>query len=149
MSLKIDDQSLTDGTCRSGHYCQSTQPPPQQPPPPRRPLQNFQYEDLSNEKELNNPFYQENDFEDEAYDGGLVYKRGYSRMANPNPNKREGFLFPNHVRRRDYSIPNEYRMTIEISSVSGNLEIELLDWIYEVEIFLIWCMSLRRSMSSS
>ena len=60
LSHKIDDQSLTDSTYRSGHEHQSTQPPPQPPPqrpPARRPLRNFQYEDLFDEEELNNPFY--------------------------------------------------------------------------------------------
>jgi len=32
LSFKIDDRSLTDGTYRSGHDYQSTQPSPQQPP---------------------------------------------------------------------------------------------------------------------
>ena len=44
--------------------------------------------------------------------------------------------FPNHDRRRDYSSPNEYKMKIEISSLSGNFDIEsFLDLIYEVEKF--------------
>ena len=76
LSLKIDDWSLTDGMYWSEDDRQSTQHPPQQPPlqqspleqppPPRRPLRNFQYEDLSDEEELNNPFYQKDDFKDEA-----------------------------------------------------------------------------------
>ena len=44
-----------------------------QQPPSRRPLRKFQYEDLFDEEELNNPFYQEDDFEDEAYDGNMAY----------------------------------------------------------------------------
>ena len=43
---------------------------------------------------------------------------------------------PNHDRRRDYPNPNEYRMKVEISSFSENLDIEsFLDWVYEVEKF--------------
>ena len=57
-------------------------------------------------------------------------------MKNSNPNRGGGFLFPNHDRRRDYSSPNEYRMKIEISSFSENLDIEsFLDWVYEVKKF--------------
>jgi len=50
---------------------------------------------------LNNPFYQEDDFEDEAYDGGMAYRRGHMRMTNPNPNRGGRFSFPNHDRRRN------------------------------------------------
>jgi len=57
-------------------------------------------------------------------------------MANPNPNRREGFSFSNHDRRRDYSSPSEYTMKLEISSFSGSLEIEFFfDGVYEVEKF--------------
>jgi len=42
---------------------------------------------------LSNPFYQENDFGDEAYDEGMAYRRGHTRMANHNPNREEDFLF--------------------------------------------------------
>jgi len=41
---------------------------------------------------LNNPFYQEDDFEDGAYDRGMAYGRGHRRMANPSPNKEGGFF---------------------------------------------------------
>jgi len=73
---------------------------------------------------LNNPFYHEDDLEDEAYDGRMAYGRGHRGMANPNPNRREGFPFSNHDRGRNYSCPNEYRMKIEIPSSSGNLDIK-------------------------
>ena len=57
-------------------------------------------------------------------------------MVNPNPNRGEGFSFSNHDRRREYPIPNGYRVKIVILSFSGNLGIEsFLDWIYEVEKF--------------
>ena len=85
---------------------------------------------------MNNPFYQEDDFKGEAYDGSMTYGRGHRQMANPNPNKRWGFSFPfsNHDKIRDYSSPNVYRMKIEISFFSGNLDIEsFLDWVYKVE----------------
>ena len=37
---------------------------------------------------------------------------------------------------KGYLSPNEYRMKVEISSFSGNLDIiSFLDWIYEVEKF--------------
>ena len=144
LSLKIDDRSLTDGIYHSEHGRQSTQPSPQpsplqqpppqqpplhqqlpqQPPPSRRLLRNFQYEDLSDEEELNNPFYQEDDFKDETYDGGMAYGRGHRRIANHNPNRRRGFSFTNHDRRRDYPSPNEYMMKAEISSFNENLDIE-------------------------
>ena len=75
----------------------SRQPSPYQPPPyqspPRCPLRNFQYEGLSDEKELNNLFYQEDDFEEGAYDGGMAYGRGHRRITNPNPYRVEGFFF--------------------------------------------------------
>jgi len=38
--------------------------------------------------------------------------------------RKEDFLFPNHDRGRDYSSPNEYRIKVEISSFSENLNIE-------------------------
>ena len=57
-------------------------------------------------------------------------------MANPNPNRREGFSFPNHDSRRVDSSSNEYMMTIEIPSFSRNLDVEsFLDWVNEVEKF--------------
>ena len=57
-------------------------------------------------------------------------------MANPDPNRRGGFSFLNHDRRRDYSSPNECRMNFEIPSFSVNLDIEsFLDWLYEVKFF--------------
>jgi len=56
-------------------------------------------------------------------------------VANPNPNRRGGFLYPNPNRRRGESSSKEYQM-IEIPSFSGNLDIEsFLDWVYEVEKF--------------
>ena len=73
---------------------------------------------------MNNTFHQEHDFEDETYDERMAYEQGYKRMANPNLNRGGGFLFPNHDRRRGDSNPNEYRMKIEISSFSENLDIE-------------------------
>jgi len=46
------------------------------------------------------------------------------------------FSYPNHSREEGYPSPNEYRMKVEISSFSENLDIEFfLDWIYEVEKF--------------
>jgi len=76
------------------------QPPPHQPPqnqphlinlypnqPPsyqpllRRPRRNFQSEDFSDGEELNNSFYQEDDFEDAYEDGGMAY--GQKRFSNP------------------------------------------------------------------
>ena len=56
-------------------------------------------------------------------------------MTNPNPNRAEGFSFPNPDRRRGDPSPNEYRMKIKIPSFSGNLDIESLEWVYEVEKF--------------
>ena len=57
-------------------------------------------------------------------------------MANPNPNRGGEFSFPNHDRRKDYSLPTKYRMKIKISSISGNLDIKFfLEWVYEVEKF--------------
>jgi len=82
---------------------------------------------------LNNTFHQE-DFEDKAYDGRIAYGRGHRRIASPN--RKGGFPFPDHDRRRGDSSPNEYRMKIEILSFSGNLDIEsFLDGVYEVEKF--------------
>ena len=40
-------------------------------------------------------------------------------------------------------------MKIEISSFSGNLDIESLDWVYEVEKFFDMAYVPRRNMSSS
>ena len=56
-------------------------------------------------------------------------------MTNPNSNKGGGFPFPDHDRRRGDPSPNEYMMKIEISSFSGNLDIESLDRVYEVDKF--------------
>jgi len=83
---------------------------------------------------LNNSFYQEDDFEDVYKDGEMAYV-WRRRLANPNPNMRGGFS-PNHGREREHSSPNEYRIKIEMSSFSGNLDIEsFLDWVNEVEKF--------------
>jgi len=128
-------------------------PPRQQPrqpsPPPRCPLRQFPYKDLTDEKELINTFYREDDFEDEGYDRRTTYRRSLRRMANPNPNSGEGFPFPNLVRRRGDSNPNKCRMKIEIYSFSGNLDIEsFLDWVYEVEKFFDMAYIPRKSMSS-
>ena len=93
------------------------------------------YEDLS-DKEFHNPFYSEENSEDEAYDRRMAYGRGPRQMANPNPNKRGGFPFLNPDRRRGEPSSNEYRVKMEISSFSGNHDIEsFLDWVYEVEKF--------------
>ena len=126
----------------------SYQPPPIQPhpnqPPPRYPLRNPQFDEFSDEEELGNPVYQYDDFEDEYGDEGMAYGR-WERFANPNLNKRDGFpnpnrkakfSYPNHDRKWGYTYPNEYRMKVEISSFSRNLDIEsFLNWIYEVEKF--------------
>jgi len=97
-----------------------------------------------------NTFYQEDDFEDEAYDGTMAYTQGHKQMVNPNPNRGGGFPFPNHDRRRGDSSPNEYRMKIEIPSFNENLDIKsFLDWIYEVEKFLDMAYVPKKSMSSS
>ena len=59
-------------------------------------------------------------------------------LVQPNwhPYMGEGFLFPNPDKRRGDPSPNEYRMMkIEISFFSENLDIESLDWVYEVEKF--------------
>ena len=46
-------------------------------------------------------------------------------------------FFSSHDSKRDYSSPNEYRMKIEISFFSENIDIKsFLDWVYEVEKFL-------------
>jgi len=52
----------------------------------------LQYEDLSDKEELNKTFYQEGDFEDEAYDGGLTYGQGHRQMVNPNFNRGGAFF---------------------------------------------------------
>ena len=84
---------------------------------------------------MNNPFYQEDNFKDADEDGGMAYGQR-RRFANPNPNRRDGFSYPNHDRERECSSVNEYRMKIENSSFSENLDIEFfLGWVYEVEKF--------------
>ena len=71
-------------------------------------------------------------------------------MTNPNPNRGGEFSFSNHDKRRDYSSPNEYRMKIEISSFSGNLDIESsLNWSMKWRSSLTWFTPPRISMSSS
>jgi len=45
-------------------------------------------------------------------------------MTNPNPSRGGKFSFANYDRRRDCPSPNQYRMKVEISSFSGNLDIE-------------------------
>jgi len=56
MSLQADDQSLADGTQRSGHDRQSYQPPSHRPPPhhppPRYHLQYPQFNEFSYKEEL-------------------------------------------------------------------------------------------------
>jgi len=85
---------------------------------------------------LNNPFCQEDDFGAEAYDEGMAYRRDHRQMANPNFNREGGFPFSNHDRRSDHQSLDEYWMRTEISSFSGNLDIEsFLNWVYEVEKF--------------
>jgi len=59
------------------------QPGQPSPPPSRHPLWNLPYEDLSDEEELIDTFYQEDNFEDEAYDGRMTYERGPRQRANP------------------------------------------------------------------
>jgi len=67
-------------------------------------------------------------------------------MANPN----KGFPFSNPDRRRGDPSPNKYRMKIEISSFSRNLDIEsFLDWVYEVEKFFDTTYVPEKNMSSS
>jgi len=76
---------------------------------------------------FNNLTYQHVDFGDD----GLYYER-HGRFANPNPNRRDGFsnpnrearvLFPNHGREGGYPNPYEYKMKVDIPSISGNLDI--------------------------
>ena len=83
---------------------------------------------------MNNPLYQDDYFEDEAYNRDMTYRRGPRRLANPNPSRKGGFSFPNHDKGREYSSPNEYKM--KIPSFSENFDIEsFLDWVYKVEKF--------------
>ena len=42
---------------------------------------------------MNNPFYQGDDIEDEAYDGGMAYERSHRRMTNPILTKEKNFFF--------------------------------------------------------
>jgi len=72
---------------------------------------------------LNNPFYQEDDFEDAYEDEGMAYGRR-RRFINPNLNRRGEFSYPNYGREKEYLSPKEYEMKIEILSFSGNLDIE-------------------------
>ena len=74
MSLRIDDQSLVNGTYRSGYYRQSINPPhrslshrsPPHQPPPRYPLQHPKLSEFFNEEELCYQIYQySDDYEDE------------------------------------------------------------------------------------
>ena len=162
-SLQIHNRNFADGTYQSRHKRSSInrpppasgnphpQPRPQQFPfqrpiprqksrqpslPPRRPLWNLPFEELSDEKELVNTFYQEEDSEDEASNGRMDCKRGPRWMANPNPNRRRGFPFLNLDRRRGELSSNKYTMKIKISFFSGNLDIEFfLDWVYEIKKF--------------
>ena len=61
-------------------------------------------------------------------------------MMNPNPNRGEGFPFPNLDRRRGNPSPNKYRMKIEIPFFSGNFDNKsFVDWVYEVEKFFHLC----------
>ena len=105
--LKIDDQSLADGTYRSGRDHPSTnlppppppvhppqQPPPYHHPPLRYPLQHPQFNKFFYEEKLCNPLYQYNEYENE----GMVYERR-QRLANPNQNR--GGEFPNLIRKSD------------------------------------------------
>ena len=71
-----------------------------------------------------NPFYEGDVFKDEAYDGEMIYGWSSTWMTNPNLNRGGKFSFANYDRRRDCPSPNQYRMKVEISSFSGNLDIE-------------------------
>ena len=97
MSLKIDDQNLTDGTHRSEHDRQLYQPPPphrppSQLPPPRYFLQHLQFSEFFYKEDMQSFIYQYNDFKDE--DKEMLYGRRWW-LANPNPKRRGGFLKPN------------------------------------------------------
>ena len=90
------------------------------------------------------PIYQYDDFEDEYEYEEMTYRR-QKRLANPNLNRENKFSnlnrigrFPysNYGREEGYPSPNEYRIKVDISSFSENLDIEsFLDWICEVDKF--------------
>ena len=68
-------------------------------------------------------------------------------MANLNPNRGEGFLFPNPDRRRGDPCPNDDQMNIEIPSFNRNLDIKsFLEWVYKVEKFFDMATFPRKSM---
>ena len=126
LSLKFDDRNLTDGVYRRGHERSSNNLPPpsgnshpqhlsqqfsfqrsplhqqlrQPSPAPRRLLWQLPYKNLTDEEELINTCYPEDDFEDKCNDGRTAYGWGPRRMVNPNPNKGQRFSFPNLNRRR-------------------------------------------------
>ena len=105
------------------------------------PLQHPQFSEFFYEEELHNPIYHYNEFEDDYKDEGMSYKRR-RKFANPNPNRRGGFLNPNrgsrfpnsiHDRGGGYSYPYE----IKIPSFDGDLNIDSsLLWINGVDKLL-------------